>query len=156
MNSLAKIDAQVIKTTKILGIPFARLAIFVVYFWFGILKLVGSSPANPLVDALLAQTLPFITFSQFIIILGVFEMIIGVAFLIPRLERLAIFLLIPHLFVTIMPLILLPGMTWQSTFIPTLEGQYIIKNILIIAVALGLAAHIEPMHPRHPELTRKS
>ena len=144
MNPLAKIDTSVIKATKMLGIPFARFAIFAVYFWFGILKLFGTSPANPLVDALLAATLPFMTFSQFIIILGVYEMLVGITFLIPRMERIAIFLLIPHLFVTTMPLILLPSITWQAPFVPTLEGQYIIKNLLIVAVALGLAAHLEP------------
>ena len=72
-------------------------------------------------------------------------MLIGVAFLIPGLERLAIALLIPHMITTVLPLILLPSITWQSFLIPTLEGQYIIKNIVIIALASALAAHLHPM-----------
>lgn len=145
MNSLfVAIDKKVVHLTQAIGIPFARIAIFVVYFWFGILKLFGNSPANPLVDSLLQSTLPFITFSTFIVILGIYEIAVGITFLIPRLERIAIFLLIPHLFVTTMPLILLTSITWQSPFVPTLEGQYIIKNLLIVAVALGMAAHLEP------------
>lgn len=148
MYILSKIDSLIINFTQKIGIQFARLSIFVVYFWFGILKLVGESPANDLVNNLLQQTLSFLSFQEFIIILGVYEIIIGIVFLIPRMERVAIFILIPHLFITIMPLILLPAITWQSMFIPTLEGQYIIKNILILAVALGIATHLNPVRPK--------
>lgn len=150
---LSQIDARIILFTKKFGMPFARFAIFVVYFWFGILKLFGLSPANPLVASLLAVTIPFLTFNQFILILGAYEVIVGIIFLIPRLERVAIFLLIPHLFVTAMPLLLLPTVTWQSSFVPTIEGQYIIKNLLIIATALGIAAHLEPIHSRFNQKT---
>lgn len=127
-----------------LALPFSRLALFVVYFWFGALKLVDQSPANPLVAGLLERTLPGVTFAQFIIALGVFEMVIGLAFLIPRLNRLGVLLLIPHMITTFMPLLLLPSFTWAAPFAPTLEGQYIIKNLLIIAVASNIAAHLTP------------
>jgi uncharacterized membrane protein YkgB len=147
-NMIPAFDKKVIGTMRVIGLPFARIGIFVVYFWFGILKIFDQSPANPLVDALLQQTMPWISFSQFIVILGIYEMIIGITFLIPKLERLAIALLIPHLFVVTMPLILLPAIAWQSTFVPTLEGQYIIKNILIVVVAIEIAASLRPMKSR--------
>ncbi len=149
MNKLiSRIDRKIIGTMRIMDLPLARVGIFIIYFWFGILKLFGTSPANPLVDSLLAKTLPWITFSQFIVILGLYEILIGIIFLIPRKERIAIALLIPHLFVTTMPLILLPAIAWQSWFVPTLEGQYIIKNILIIVVAMEIAASLTPMKER--------
>jgi uncharacterized membrane protein YkgB len=37
-----------------------------------------------------------------------------------------------------LPLLLLPTLTWQSLLIPTLAGQYIIKNIVIVALALSV------------------
>ncbi len=138
-------DSNIILFFRKIRIPLARLALFIVFFWFGILKLFYVSPANPLVEHLLAQTLPFITFNHFIIFLGVWEMVIGLLFLVPGLERVAIFLLIPHMITTIMPLILLPEITWQSFLTPTLEGQYIIKNLVIIALALNVASYLEPM-----------
>jgi len=119
---------------------FAHVALFIVFVWFGSLKLFGFSPANPLVSALLAQTLPFITFPVFSLILGIYEVIIGILFIVPRMEKVAITLLIPHMLVTILPLILLPDMTWQSFLVPTLEGQYIIKNVVIIALAATVFA----------------
>ncbi|HVU06355.1 MAG TPA: hypothetical protein VHE10_00975 [Candidatus Paceibacterota bacterium] len=123
------------KSTEYRAFVFAHIALFIVYVWFGAVKLFGYSPANPLVDALLHQTMPFITFHTFNLILGAYEVLIGLLFLIPRKERYAFILLVPHVIVTTLPLFLLKGMTWQSMFVPTIEGQYIIKNVLIIAVA---------------------
>jgi uncharacterized membrane protein YkgB len=148
-NIIATIDQTIINTLRKVNLPLARIAIFVVYFWFGILKIVGTSPANPLVESLLKRTLPFITFNQFIIFLGVLEMIIGIIFLIPHLERLALILLVPHMVTTVMPLILLPSITWSGFLTPTLEGQYIIKNILIIALAVSIAAQIKPLEKKY-------
>lgn len=143
-ESLARFDEALIGWLRKIHIPLGRTAIFVVFFWFGILKVLGFSPANPLVSALLEKTLPFITFGQFIVLFGLYEMLIGIVFLIPRAERVAIALLIPHMITTILPLIFLPSVTWQAMFVPTLEGQYIIKNVVIIALAFSLATQLEP------------
>lgn len=138
-------DDRIIKFLRKISIPAGRFALFVVFFWFGALKLVGTSPANPLVSNLLERTLPFMTFDTFIIIFAIYEMIIGVAFLIPRWSRFAIALLALHMVTTFMPLVLLPSVTWQGFLTPTLEGQYIIKNLVIIALAFGIAAHLTPL-----------
>lgn len=121
--------------------PFARFALFLVYFWFGILKVVAESPANPLVSDLLSKTMPFMSFDLFILLLGLFEVLIGISFLFPKFLKFSIAFLAIHMFTTLMPLILLPAVTWTSAFVPTLEGQYIIKNILIISIAMILVAN---------------
>ncbi len=140
----ASIDRRIIYTLRVVSVPMARVSLFVVFFWFGILKMLHTSPANPLVEELLERTLPFISFNEFIIFFSLFEMLIGFVFLVPRWERLAIALLVPHMITTSLPLIFLPAITWQGYLTPTLEGQYIIKNLVIIALALGLAARLEP------------
>ena len=120
-------------------IPLARFGLFMVYFWFGFLKLIGMSPAGPLVQALFERTLShFLAFGAFYTFFSLFEMLIGVLFLIRGLERWAIGLMILHIFVTILPLFVLTQTTWQTFFVPTLEGQYILKNILILACAAGV------------------
>lgn len=146
-DTLTTLDSTIIKAAQKISLPLARFAIFVVFFWFGILKVLGSSPANPLVQSLMEKTIPFMTFGQFIVLFGIYEMIIGIVFLFPSLVRLAIALLVPHMITTVLPLILLPAVTWQGFFVPTLEGQYIIKNIVIIALALAIASHLEPVQP---------
>ena len=130
------------------SVTYLRISIGIVYFWFGFLKLFDTSPAGPLVSDLLHRTLPFVTYENFIMGFGFYEMIIGISFLIPRLERLAIALLIPHMITTFMPLVLLPSITWKNIFVPTLEGQYIIKNLVIIALAFSMAiTHLKPLRP---------
>ncbi|MDB5266888.1 MAG: hypothetical protein JWN89_703 [Parcubacteria group bacterium] len=144
--TLERIDARIIHVLRTLSLPLARFAIFLVFFWFGILKVIGASPASPMVLELLHRTLSFMNPSLFLVLFGLFEMLIGISFLIPHLERAAIFLLAIHLFTTILPLFLMTSYTWTAPLIPTLEGQYIIKNILIMAVAVGIAAHLRPRH----------
>lgn len=142
---LEQFDSWFIYLFRRLSMPFARLALFIVFFWFGILKIIGTSPANPLVMDLMNTTLPFMTWDTFIILFAIYEMIIGISFLFPKLARLSIALLIPHMIMTILPLFLLSDMTWQGFLTPTIEGQYIIKNLVIIALAMGVAAHLHPM-----------
>lgn len=148
MPSLSSIDAKIITCFQKINKPLARLALFTVFFWFGILKVIGESPANPMVESLQQKTAPFLSFSTFIILFGVYEMIIGLLFILPRLERAAIALLLPHMLMTSLPLVFLPAMTWQGFLIPTMEGQYIIKNLVIIALALGIGARLEPLKPK--------
>lgn len=121
----------------------ARFALFLVYFWFGVLKIFNASPATPIVQALFDQTLAqSVSFQIFSIVFGLFEVLIGILFLIPRLTRLALILLTIHLITAISPLLILPEYVWSGWLVPTLEGQYIVKNILIIALAFGLATNI--------------
>ena len=118
--------------------PFARFSLFVIFFWFGALKVVGQSPATPLVQHLFSQTISFMDFGTFLILFGLFECLIGVLFLIKGREKWALSLLAIHMITTAGPLVLLPQETWSGFLVPTLEGQYIIKNLAIISAAIGL------------------
>ena len=138
-------DNSVIHWMRKVSEPFGRFALFAVYFWFGILKLIGTSPANPLVEELLGATMPWIPFATFIVAFGVFEMVVGILFLRKGLERLAIFLLLAHMVMTFLPLALLPEVAWQGFLTPTIEGQYIIKNLVFIAFGMGMLAHLHPL-----------
>lgn len=117
---------------------FAHVALFIVFVWFGTLKLLGLSPAGPLVTELFDQTLgmiiPFLTADTFIVLFGGFEVLIGVLFVIPRMEKVATLLLLPHMLTTLLPLFFLPEITWDGFLTPSLEGQYIIKNVIILAL----------------------
>ncbi len=139
------LDARLIRFFKQTYVPLARCAFFVVFFWFGFVKLTGLSPAGPLAEALTAHTIGAEYFDIAFRVLALFECIIGVLFLFPKAVRVVIPLLFFHMAVVCGPLLLLPDLTWQAPFIPTLEGQYIIKNIVIIALAFGVAAHTQPL-----------
>lgn len=142
---IQKFDQNIVNLFKKYNIIFARFAIFIVYFWFGMLKIIGLSPATPLVKTLFDATINFMPFSLFYLLFSLFEVAVGIFFLIRGLERLAILMLAFHLITTVLPLFFLPNITWQAFLTPTLEGQYIIKNILIAACAMVVGANLIPI-----------
>jgi uncharacterized membrane protein YkgB len=146
--SLASLDASIIQFFRRISIQTARVGLFVVFFWFGALKVIGQSPASGLVQSLFERTVPIMPFATFIILFGLYECLIGVLFLIRGAERIVIPLLLLHMITTFLPLMFLPEVTWSGFFVPTLEGQYIIKNLVIIAAAAGIAAQLESLPKR--------
>ncbi len=143
--TLRTFDKELIQIFKKISVPVARFGLFVIFFWFGILKVFGLSPASELVQQLFAETIPFMSFDAFLISFGIFECLIGILFLIRGLERIVIPFLFFHMITTFLPLFLLTQETWSEFLVPTLEGQYIIKNLVIIATAIGIAAHLHPL-----------
>ncbi len=142
MDIFANLESGVIRWLQRYDRALARCALAVVYLWFGVLKLFGISAANPMVATLQAKTLPFLTFDQFIALFALFEVLIGVLFLVPQATRIVTFLFVIHMATTLLPLFFLPGMTWQKPFAPTLEGQYIIKNVALIALVASLTPRV--------------
>ncbi len=134
---------------KQISILLSRIALFIIYFWFGLLKVIGLSPASNMVKSLLSHTIPFMPFSSFIVLFGLFEMLIGILFIIPGTERKALILFFIHMSTTILPLFMISTM-WSKIFVPSLEGQYIIKNLALIACAVTIWASLPP---RKSEMT---
>lgn len=125
-------------------VTYARVSMFVVYFWFGILKVIGVSPAEPLVQNLSEYTINyFLDDSVFIPMFGIYESIIGILFLFHRYTKFALYLFLFHMASTFLPVIMLPQDTWAFMFTPTLVGQYIIKNLALIATALMINVHYQ-------------
>ena len=129
------------------SIPALRISFGIIFIWFGILKPLDISSAESLLKATVVW-LPFGTPGFWLIVIGWWEVVIGVTFLFKRTTKIAIGLLFLQMFGTFMPLILLPELTFQNGNIlaPSLEGQYIIKNVMIISAALVLGGtfHEEP------------
>ncbi|KPM49289.1 hypothetical protein [Jiulongibacter sediminis] len=115
---------------------FNRISLFVVYFWFGFLKIIGTSPAEGLVAKLFDETLAgFMPIEVFLPAFGVFECALGLFWLSPRLTRIAFWGMCFHMFSTFLPMALLEGDTWQSFMTLTLTGQYIVKNLVLIGAS---------------------
>ncbi len=144
MNTL-RIDHKIIQWLRAGFIPTARVSLFVVYVWFGMLKVLGLSPASGLVHDLFSATIGFMSFDVFYILFAWFEVLIGIMFLIPKMTRFVLPLLMIHMITTFLPLIFLPSEAWSGFMVLTLPGQYIVKNLVIIAVAIGIAAQVHPL-----------
>lgn len=125
------------------GTALLRFGLGVVFIWFGILKPFGMSPAADLV----AKTVYWgVDPAWFIPVLGWWEVLIGVCLIDPGcrmglgrlLTRLGVILILPQMAGTFLPLFILPEITWQDPFVLTMEGQYIVKNLVLIGAALYL------------------
>lgn len=117
-----------------------RCALALVFLWFGLPKLApGSSPAEQLVCA----TIPFCDPAWFVPTLGAVEVLIGVCLLSRRLLTVGLVLMGGHMLGTVLPLFTLPDITWKAFPVPTLEGQYVLKNVVLVAAAIAVArAHL--------------
>jgi uncharacterized membrane protein YkgB len=146
--NIRNVDLRIIAWLRRIFLPSARIAIFVIYFWFGALKLLDLSPAGPLAQSLVAKTVGAAHFDLLFHILALFECLIGLLFLFPKATRIVIPLLFIHIVIVCSPLLLVPELAWSRPFVPTLEGQYIIKNLAIAALAIGIAAQTKPLSKR--------
>jgi uncharacterized membrane protein YkgB len=117
-----------------------RIGLGVVFFWFGALKLVpGLSPAEELVR----NTTYFVNPDWFIPVLAIWEMAIGVGLMLGKFMRLTLLLLFLQMPGTALPLVVLPEAVWtQFPYGLTLEGQYIIKNLVLIGAGLVLGGTV--------------
>ncbi|PSQ81339.1 MAG: hypothetical protein BRD46_02390 [Bacteroidetes bacterium QS_8_68_15] len=128
-----QIDRTISGVMRRYGVRVLRYTLAVVFIWFGLLKPLGLSPAEELVK----RTVYFLPADVFFPILGWWEVAIGVALLFRPLVRLALFLLFAQMVGTFLPLVVLPEVCF--THVPyalTTEGQYIVKNLVLIGAAL--------------------
>ncbi len=121
------------------GFVLLRYSLAIIFIWFGILKPFGLSPASALVE----QTVHWLPSSLFIPILGWWEVAIGIFLLFRPTVRIALLLLFLQIPGTFLPLVLLPEATFSKfPFGLTMEGQYIIKNLILIAAAIAVGGTV--------------
>lgn len=135
-----KVDRRITFWMARYGLVIMRIGLGIVFFWFGALKLVpGLSPAEELVR----NTTYFVNPDWFIPVLAVWEMAIGLGLMLGKFMRLTLLLLFLQMPGTALPLVLLPEAVWtQFPYGLTLEGQYIIKNLVLIGAGLVLGGTV--------------
>ena len=118
-----------------------RIAIGLVYFHFGMLKFFPDlSPAEMLASqTIMRLTGGWFDASQALTYLAVMECLLGLALLFNVCMRAACVLFLFHMIGTFAPLFVLPELTFKiSPLAPTIEGQYILKNIVFVAAGLAV------------------
>lgn len=122
-----------------------RISLGITYSWFGFLKFFpGLSPAEGLASSTMdLLTLGLVNPSVSIKILAAWEVLIGLGFITGIFLRLTILLFLLQMIGAMSPLFLLPAETFtRLPYAPTLEGQYIIKNLVLVAAALSVWASL--------------
>jgi len=139
------IDTRVTAWMARHGITLTRLALGIVFLWFGAIKFVPDwSPAADLAT----RTVDRLTFGLVgpavgLPVLAAWESAIGLGLLTGRLLRFTLLLLFLQMLGTMTPLVFFPSETFVAfPFSPTFEGQYIIKNLVLVGAALVIGATV--------------
>ncbi|MDT5203066.1 MAG: hypothetical protein QOH34_4588 [Mycobacterium sp.] len=126
-----------------------RISMGAVYLGFGILKYFpGVSPAESLALAT-AHLLSFglvpaiMPNGVVLVLLATLECTIGLLLIMGRWLRVAIYLLGGQLVGILSPAVLLAGREFAGPHhMPTLEGQYVLKDVILVAVAMVIATTV--------------
>jgi uncharacterized membrane protein YkgB len=142
LEDIKKIDLVIISYLDKYSLAVLKFSLGVVFIWFGALKVFGQSPAAEVVS----RTVYWIDPELFVPFLGLWEVTIGVCLLFTALIRLGLLLLAVQMPGTFLPLILLPEICFENVpFDLTLEGQYIIKNMVLIGAAMVVGSKLIPL-----------
>ncbi len=145
IERFTQIDQSITNWMARYGIVLLRISLGIVFLWFGFLKFFpGVSPAQDLV----AQTIE--TLSLGIIqpdlalpLLAGWETLIGIGLISGKFMRLTLLLLLVQMIGTVTPVFLFPDDVFtRIPYAPTLEGQYIIKNLVLVSASLVIGATV--------------
>jgi uncharacterized membrane protein YphA (DoxX/SURF4 family) len=145
VQQFTRIDTRITLWMARNGITLLRISLGLVFLWFGVLKFFpGLSPAQDLASRTI-ETLTFgiVTPNLSLPVLALWETLIGLGLITGRFMRATIALLLLQMLGTITPLFLFPAEAFvQFPIAPTLEGQYIIKNMVLVSAALVIGATV--------------
>jgi putative oxidoreductase len=144
------IDARIHRWLRQHSIVLLRLSLGIVFLGFGVLKYFpGVSPAEELSKQTMdALTLGLVPPEISIVIVASVECAIGLLLIVGRWLRPVVYLLAAELIGILAPLGLFPGRLFAGPHgAPTLEGQYVLKDIILVAAGLVVASTVPGLVP---------
>ena len=140
------------------GVTVLRISVGIIFFWFGVLKFFPRlSPAEDLA----ARTIAALSFgivkpAVSVPLIATWECLIGLSLITGQFVRIALVTMFAHMCGTVTPLVLFPHETWTHVpYAATLEGQYILKNMVLVSAAFVVYASVHARElARDPEMSR--
>lgn len=140
-----RIDRRLTEWMAQNGVVLLRISLGLVFVWFGVLKFFpGLSPAEDLASQTIFKlSLGLITPQTAVLILAIWETLIGLGLVFGLFMRVTLLLLFVQMIGTVTPVFLFPGEVFSVfPYAPTLEGQYIVKNLVLISAGLVIGATV--------------
>jgi uncharacterized membrane protein YkgB len=149
-SGLQAVDLKIVNWMARYGLMLLRISLGIVFLWFGVLKFFPNlSPAQDLAT----RTISFLTFNIVtpdisLPLLAAWESLIGIGLLIGGDGlRITLLLLYVQMIGTMTPIFLFPHEVFKVIpYAPTLEGQYIIKNLVLISAGIVVGATVRGGH----------
>jgi len=129
------------------SVALLRIALGIIFFWFGALKLAGYNPVYDIVYA----SFPFLADGVGNILLGGLETVIGIALACNVFSKTTHAILVLHLLGTFMVFVTAPEIMFQPYFpMLTLAGEFVVKNLSLAMGGIVVILY----HMRHPKLSK--
>jgi uncharacterized membrane protein YkgB len=141
VTSYRRFEERIVGWAQKYGHFLLRISFGVIFIWFGLPKVLGTSPTAQLIGGVVSIFPPEV----FVVVLGVVQVAIGGGFLFRPLLPIALLLFFIHLPGTMLPLVLLPEQTFtRFPFSPTIEGQFCLKNLVLACAAIVVLGTLRP------------
>lgn len=140
-----RVDVEITKWMARYGVVLLRIALGIIFFWFGFLKFFpGMSPAEDLAVRTISKlSFDLIPGNVSILILAAWECLIGLGLLSGKFLRATLLLLMLQMVGAATPILIFPQEVFTAIpYAPTLEGQYIIKNLVLVSAGLVIGATV--------------
>jgi putative oxidoreductase len=140
-TSISELEHRVATLVRPFSLAMLRVSLGVVFVWFGALKVANVTP----VGALVAGTVPWVDAAWFVPLLGAVEVVVGIALIAGRRLTIVSFVLVAHLTGTLLVLVMQPQVAFQhgNPLLLTTEGEFVMKNIVLISAGLVLASRLQ-------------
>ena len=137
---LNRLDERVVRFMSSYAILIIRISLGIVFVWFGLLKVIGTSPVYDLASHVVYWLPP----QLFVPLLGIWEMAIGVGLLLGKALRVVLSLLFLQLAGTFLVLVMRPETAFQggNPLLLTMEGEFVVKNLVLIAAGLAVGGTV--------------
>lgn len=143
-----RIDRWFVDLLSRWSIPALRVALGIVFVWFGALKIARVSPVAELV----ARTVYWFDPHWVVPALGGIEVVIGVGLIFAVALRFILLVFLFQMTGTFLTLVVLPHVAFRNgdPLLLTVEGEFIVKNLVLLSAGLvvgstvrGRRAHVE-------------
>jgi putative oxidoreductase len=130
-----------------------RASLGITFVWFGGLKIAGE-PTLP--ASLIAAITPSVDPDLLVPLVGAFEVALGTGLLIGRVMPVVLGAAALHLSGTFLVLLLRPDVAFVdgNPLLLSVEGEYVVKNIVLLAATAALALHSLGTRPAEPQRLR--
>jgi putative oxidoreductase len=137
-----RIDEILIPLLRRWSVPALRYSLAVVFIWFGLLKVLGMTP----VDELVAATVYWVDPGWFVPALGVVEVLVGIGLATGWGIRLVLLVLVAQMVGTFLVFVFVPDVAFTdgNLFKLTTEGEFVLKNLVLLAAAMVVGSSLEP------------
>ena len=138
-NALVRFDDTAVRLARRYGVPTLRIALGIVFIWFGLLKVADATPVSDLV----ADIVPVLSDRSAVLVVGIIEVVVGIGLITGIAIRFILGLFFLQMLGTFLVLVLRPGLSFDGNPLKlTVIGEFVVKNLVLLTAGLVVAGSI--------------